>query len=220
VLQTTCTAALTFSPNPSAQGQPVTFTAKIASSILWPTGPVTFMAGKTVLGTGPLRGGKATLTTSSLPLGTTQFTATYYGNLNIAKSSASVTAKSAVNDAKRRWAVGSRARRKIAAIASRYQMSRARLSETQRRQATACHRWSPADHPKWLTEEVYANRIQPRLANHTLSQIASAIGVSIPYASDIRRGGRKPHPRHWVQLAALSGISVPIKTNAKGALSE
>lgn len=94
-------------------------------------------------------------------------------------------------------------------IASRSALSRARLSETQRRQTTACHRWNPADHPKWLTEEVYANQIRPRLANYSLSQIASAIGVSIPYASDIRRGGRRPHPRHWKALASLTAIELP-----------
>ena len=92
-------------------------------------------------------------------------------------------------------------------IASRSPLSRARLSETQRRQTTACHGWSPADHPKWLTEEVYVNQIQPRLGNYTLSQIASAMGVSIPYASDIRRGGRRPHPRHWAVLTELTGVS-------------
>lgn len=91
-------------------------------------------------------------------------------------------------------------------IASRSPLSRARLSETQRKQTTACHRWSPADHPKWLTEEIYATRIQPQLANYSLSQIASAMGVSIPYASDIRRGGRRPHARHWSRLAQLVGI--------------
>jgi CRISPR-associated endonuclease Cas1 len=92
-------------------------------------------------------------------------------------------------------------------IASRSPLSRARLSETQRRQTTACHRWNPGDQPKWLTEEVYTSRIQPRLANYSLSQIASAMGVSIPYASDIRRGGRRPHPRNWQALANLVGIS-------------
>jgi CRISPR-associated endonuclease Cas1 len=92
-------------------------------------------------------------------------------------------------------------------IASRSPLSRARLSETQRRQTTACHRWNPADQPKWLTEDVYTNRIQPRLANYSLSQIASSMGVSIPYASDIRRGGRRPHARHWPTLAQLAGVT-------------
>jgi len=91
VLQTTSSATLTSSPNPSTQGQAVTFRATITSPTVMPTGPVTFMVGKIVLGTGQLNGGKATLTTSSLPLGTVKVTATYYGNSNISKSSASVT---------------------------------------------------------------------------------------------------------------------------------
>ncbi len=91
VLQATSSATLTSSPNPSTQGQAVTFTAKISSATVTPTGPVTFTAGKTVLGTGQLSGGKATLTISSLAVGSTTVTATYNGDSNIAKSSASVT---------------------------------------------------------------------------------------------------------------------------------
>jgi hypothetical protein len=43
-----------------------------------------------VLGTAQLSGGKATLTISSLALGSTKVTATYNGDSNIAKSSASL----------------------------------------------------------------------------------------------------------------------------------
>jgi Bacterial Ig-like domain (group 3)/FG-GAP-like repeat/FG-GAP repeat len=91
VFETTSTATLTSSPNPSTQGQAVTFTVKISSPTVTPTGPVTFTAGKTVLGTAQLSGGKATLTTSALFVGSTKVTVTYYGDSNIAKSSASVT---------------------------------------------------------------------------------------------------------------------------------
>jgi hypothetical protein len=90
VLQITSSATLTSSPNPSKQGQAVTFTATISSPTVIPTGPVTFTAGKTVLGTSQLGGGKAKLTLSSLAVGSTTVTATYNGNSNIAKSSASV----------------------------------------------------------------------------------------------------------------------------------
>jgi hypothetical protein len=90
VLETTSAAALNSSPNPSTQGQAVTFTAKISSPTVTPTGPVTFTAGKTVLGTAQLSGGKATLTISSLAVGSTTVTVTYYADSNIAKSSASV----------------------------------------------------------------------------------------------------------------------------------
>jgi hypothetical protein len=90
VLEATSTATLTSSPNPSTQGQAVAFTAKISSPTVIPTGPVTFTVGKTVLGTAQLSGGKANLAVSSLPIGSTKVTVTYYGDSNIAKSSASV----------------------------------------------------------------------------------------------------------------------------------
>jgi Big-like domain-containing protein/VCBS repeat protein len=90
VLQAKSTATLTSSPNPSTQSLAVTFTAKISSPTVVPAGPVTFTSGKTVLGTAQLSGGKAKLAISSLPVGLTKVTVTYYGNSNIAKSSASV----------------------------------------------------------------------------------------------------------------------------------
>jgi hypothetical protein len=90
VLQTTSAAALTSSPNPSTFGQTVTFSAKVTSPTVTPTGPVTFTTGKTVLGTAQLSGGKAALTISTLPVGSTKITVTYNGDSNIAKSSASV----------------------------------------------------------------------------------------------------------------------------------
>jgi len=90
VLQTTSTALLTSSPNPSTQGEAVTFTARISSPTVTPKGPVTFTAGTTVLGTAQLRSGRASLTTSSLPVGSTKITVTFNGDSNIAKSSASV----------------------------------------------------------------------------------------------------------------------------------
>ena len=91
VTETTSAVTLTSSPNPSTPGQAVTFTATITSPTVKPTGPVTFAAGKTVLGTAQLSGGKAKFTTSTLAAGSTKVTATYYGDSNIARSSASVT---------------------------------------------------------------------------------------------------------------------------------
>jgi hypothetical protein len=90
-------------------------------------------------------------------------------------------------------------------IASRSPESKARLAETQRRQTTARWNWDPASQPDWLTDEFYKNQILPALVNCSLSQIASVLGVSILYASHIRRG-RRPHPRHWRALAELVGI--------------
>jgi hypothetical protein len=90
ITQATSSATLTSSPNPSTQGQAVTFTATITSPTCKPTGPVTFTAGKTVLGTAQLANNKAKFTISTLAVGSTTVTATYYGNSNISSSSASV----------------------------------------------------------------------------------------------------------------------------------
>jgi hypothetical protein len=91
VRETISAATLTSSPNPSTHGQAVTFTAKITSPTVTPMGQVTFTAGKTALGTAQLSGGAAKLTISSLAVGSTKVTATYYGDSNISQSSASVT---------------------------------------------------------------------------------------------------------------------------------
>jgi CRISPR-associated endonuclease Cas1 len=93
-------------------------------------------------------------------------------------------------------------------IASKSSESRARVAATQRRQQKARWNWQPSSHPSWLTGEAYTRQIQPRLGSTTLSQIASAINVSIPYASDIRKGRRQPHPRHWSMLAELVGFAL------------
>ncbi len=92
-------------------------------------------------------------------------------------------------------------------IASKSGESRARVSATQRRQQTARWNWNPSSQPDWLTDEVYVKEVQPLLRNSSLSKIASSIGVSLMYASDIRRGRRRPHPRHWQALAELVRVS-------------
>lgn len=84
--------ALTSSSNPSLQGQTVTFTAKVTSSTgAHPTGTVTFTAGSSVLGTVTLSGLIATVSTSTLPVGTTVIQATYNGVTDFTGSSASLT---------------------------------------------------------------------------------------------------------------------------------
>jgi uncharacterized repeat protein (TIGR03803 family) len=87
-VRATTTTALSSSPNPSQSGQAVTFTAVVASTFgTQPDGEtVSFMKGKTVLGTGTLSGGSATFTTSTLKVGTTSVTAVYGGDSNFAGS--------------------------------------------------------------------------------------------------------------------------------------
>jgi len=91
VRPTSSTAQIASSLNPSAHGQAVTFTATVSSPTVKATGPVMFTAGKRVLGAVQLSSGKARFITSSLRAGSTVITATYLGDSNIAKSSASLT---------------------------------------------------------------------------------------------------------------------------------
>lgn len=88
------TVTLTSSPNPSNFGQPVNFTAIVASSntVMTPTGVVTFTDNVNgVLGSSTLTNGVASFSTSSLITGTHAITATYSGDNNFASSLATTT---------------------------------------------------------------------------------------------------------------------------------
>jgi hypothetical protein len=86
---------LTSSPNPSISGEAVIFTATVSSSGGTPPNgdTVNFMKGSTVLGTATLSGGKASFTTSSLPLGTSIVQAVYTGDLRFAKSTSNTVSQ-------------------------------------------------------------------------------------------------------------------------------
>ncbi len=79
-------------------------------------------------------------------------------------------------------------------------------TNTQRRHADSKRTWKKSGQPTWITEKEYLEQIQPRLAEITLSVLSSTLGVSEPYAVDIRAGRRVPHPRHWQTLAGLVGV--------------
>ncbi len=74
-------------------------------------------------------------------------------------------------------------------MAAQSREARARHAETQRRHAAALKAWDPSDKPEWLDEKAYGEKIQPRLAEVTIPVISSALGVSNPYAADIRATG-------------------------------
>src|SRR5207249_4942881 len=88
VSRASTTTALSATPNPSYLGEPVTFTATVTSSSgAIATGTVSFVQGRTTLGTGTLDvNGRADFTTSSLPLGTDTVTASYGGTVDFGPS--------------------------------------------------------------------------------------------------------------------------------------
>ena len=84
------TAALSSTPNPSGDGQVVTFTATVTSAGPTATGKVWFKDGTTAIGSVTLSGGVATLTKSKFTVGTHPITAQYLGDSANGKSTSAV----------------------------------------------------------------------------------------------------------------------------------
>ena len=91
------TTSLTSTPNPSTTGQAVTLTATVTSAAGVPTGTVTFRDGATVLGTATLVNGSASISISTLAVGTHPLTAAYGGSAAFAAST-SATVNQVVNN--------------------------------------------------------------------------------------------------------------------------
>jgi hypothetical protein len=93
----TTTTSLVSSANPSVFGSSVTFTATVAPSAA--TGTVQFYADGVTLGSVPLSGGTASVSTAALTIGTHVITATYSGSLNFAGSTGTLMPDQVVNAA-------------------------------------------------------------------------------------------------------------------------
>jgi hypothetical protein len=94
VNQSTASTVVKSSANPAGIGATVTFAATVASTVtgdtLVPTGSVTFLDGSTKLGSATLNSsGQASLSTSSLAIGTHSITAQYGGDTNFDASTSS-----------------------------------------------------------------------------------------------------------------------------------
>jgi CRISPR-associated endonuclease Cas1 len=85
--------------------------------------------------------------------------------------------------------------------------SLARRSATQKAHVLAIRAWKPSKESVWLDKETYIRMIQPRLTAVTVPTIMKALSVSEPYALNIRAARCIPHPRHWLTLARLAGVS-------------
>ena len=92
-------------------------------------------------------------------------------------------------------------------IAAHTAEAEASRSATQRRNALARWEWQRSSGKCEIDHCMYDTQIQPQLKRLTNAAIASAIGVSLYYAAEIRRGRRRPHQRHWEALANL--VSLP-----------
>jgi CRISPR-associated endonuclease Cas1 len=92
-------------------------------------------------------------------------------------------------------------------VAAQSGVAQTRRSDTQLRHRAAMGQWNTSNLPTWLNKNYYLTEIQPRLPRITLAVLSAKLGVSIPYAVDVRSARRVPHPRHWQILAEIVGIS-------------
>ena len=100
---------------------------------------------------------------------------------------------------------------RLGRIASHTHDAEISRAKTRQRHAAAFKAWDPNTLPDWLTEQAYWEKIQPRLAEVTVPAISKALGISGPYATDIRAGKRRPHPRHWLTLAQMVGVLTAVR---------
>ena len=92
---------------------------------------------------------------------------------------------------------------KLGRIITHLPKAQALRAATQRRQAAALKVWKQSGAAAHMTDDAYRQTILPHLKNLPVTAISNALGVSQPYATNIRRGRCLPHPRHWNVLASL-----------------
>jgi CRISPR-associated endonuclease Cas1 len=73
--------------------------------------------------------------------------------------------------------------------------------QRERRKWESANPVAPSD-PEWFRQEIL-----PRIQGVALSELADGTGLSLVYVSQVRRGLRVPHRRHWSALLAVSESS-------------
>jgi hypothetical protein len=80
--------------------------------------------------------------------------------------------------------------------------ARAKLSESMSRRGLDVAAWD-REHSERPDPEVFRSEILPGLQGVPLARIVVRTGLSLRYASLIRRGEKVPHPMHWDALRAI-----------------
>jgi hypothetical protein len=60
------------------------------------------------------------------------------------------------------------------------------------------------EHPEPPDPDIFREEILPALQGVPLARIVAFTGLSLRYASLIRRGEKVPHPKHWVALRTVA----------------
>lgn len=98
--------------------------------------------------------------------------------------------------------------------------ARARQAEKQRRHAAAKRSWQASSQPVWLDKESYLRKIQPLLCGFKVSVISAALGISEPYAAEVRAGRYLPHPWHWLTLAGPVAVPPDVQGGSNGSIGQ
>jgi hypothetical protein len=60
--------------------------------------------------------------------------------------------------------------------------------------------WNAARAGTFADPELFAREILPAIQAVPLSELVHATGLTAGYLSQVRRGKKIPHPRHWAAL--------------------
>ena len=77
--------------------------------------------------------------------------------------------------------------------------ARAKRGTTNARRKAELRRWEQR-YGKVVDLSTFEREILPLIQNVPLSRLSKETGLSLRYVSQIRRGERVPHPRHWEAL--------------------
>jgi hypothetical protein len=80
----------------------------------------------------------------------------------------------------------------------------ARRSVTQARRQAELRDWTATHGDQSADDEWFRREILPHLHNVSLTVLARATGLTPGYRSQVRRGLKTPHPRHWKNFGAAS----------------
>jgi len=95
---------------------------------------------------------------------------------------------------------------RVGRIKARGPEAGAKRAVTQKRHHAARSAWAETNDAPRMTKDAYLSQVQPAIRELPTRRIARELGVTVMYAGMIRKG-YVPHPRHWLVLGRMVGIT-------------
>jgi hypothetical protein len=89
--------------------------------------------------------------------------------------------------------------------------ARRRRGATTARRKSELAQWE-SEHGKLIDVSAFERENLPTIQSISLSRLQRATGLSLRYVSQIRRGEKTPHPKHWAAL--LKAVETPSSDSA------